>query len=67
MGNSLRYTIPTGKMSAAEFCRQAGISRSTLQRLRRFGIVNPEPMQRNKLIIWLYDVENLKEVRDYQR
>ena len=67
LGNSLRYKVPTGKMTAAEFCRQVGISRSTLQRLRKGGHVHPEPMQRGELIVWLYDVDNLKEVRDYQR
>lgn len=65
-GNSLKYHIPTGKWTTKDFVLRAGISRTTLQRLRSLGVVTPDVTHVGRLDVYLYDATNLQQVIDYQ-
>lgn len=66
VGNSLRYDVPTGYMTTAQFCKKVGISDTTLKILRRKGYVTPDAMEAGQLMVNLYSERNVREVELYR-
>lgn len=67
VGDTIHQQTPPDKWTSGDFMQVAGLSRSTLLKLRREGVVNPESMQIGQITVYLYDDPDLDAVKDYKR